>query len=188
VAVAARYLQNKLGVKKVCIFDWDIHCGDGTQDIFYEDDTVLYVSMHRYDDNSFYPGDHKASPKLFGKGKGYGYNWSFGYNTPDTKVGDLDYIYACHNFLFPKIAAFEPEVILISSGFDSALNDPLGGISLTPIGYAWMTHGLVKICPKVITVLEGGYHLENLSKCSEAVLLALHLHPDDDKGFSNMLT
>ena len=72
----------------------------------------------------------------------------------------------CETFLFPTIRAFAPDVILISCGFDSALNDPLGGIGLTPIGYAWMTHGLVKICPKVISVLEGGYEQESLAKCS----------------------
>ena len=172
----------------MCIFDWDIHVGDGTSEIFYEDESVLYVSIHRYDNGGFYPGDHKASPKLFGQGKGYGYNYMFGFDTPEDKVGDLDYIYACHNYLFPKIAEFKPEVIFISCGFDSALNDPLGGIGVTPVGYAWMTYGLSKICPKIISVLEGGYCLENLAKCSESVFLALNLDPEDNEGFTELIT
>ena len=102
-------------------------------------------------------------------------------------IGDLDYIYACETFLFPKIKEFEPEVILISCGFDSALGDPLGGIGLTPVGYAWMTHGLVKLCPKIISILEGGYELDSLAKCSMAVLETLFLKGEDDDGFSRML-
>ena len=125
---------------------------------------------------------------LFGKGKGYGFNWNFGYdNFSEFMIGDLDYIYACETFLFPKIKEFEPEVILISCGFDSALGDPLGGVGLTPVGYAWMTHGLVKLCPKIISILEGGYELDSLAKCSMAVLETLFLKGEDDEGFSRML-
>jgi histone deacetylase 6 len=85
-----------------------VHSGDGTQEIFYEDDSVLYISLHRYENNTFYPGNRKASPKLFGKGKGFGYNYSFGFDTPcfGNPIGDFDYIYACENYLFPKIADF----------------------------------------------------------------------------------
>jgi histone deacetylase 6 len=99
-------------------------------------------------------------------------------------IGDLDYIYACDNFLFPLISDFKPEVILISCGFDSALGDDIGGVGITPAGYAWMTYGLMKICPHTISLLEGGYDLESLAKCSEAVLRTMMLHAEDDIGFS----
>jgi acetoin utilization deacetylase AcuC-like enzyme len=90
-------------VKKVCIFDWDVHCGDGTSKIFYEDDSVLYVSIHRYDDGAFYPAK-RGSPKYYGSKKGFGYNIQFGYNGQiEDIVGDLDYIYVCEEFLFPLI-------------------------------------------------------------------------------------
>lgn len=76
---------------------------------------------------------------------------------------------------------------MISSGFDSALDDPIGHIALTPIGYAWMTHGLLQICPKVLVFLEGGYNLENLANCSEAVLKSLFIKGEDEENFSKLL-
>jgi histone deacetylase 6 len=88
-------------VKKICIFDWDIHVGDGTSEIFYEDDSILYISLHRYDQGYFYPGKG-GSPALLGKDKGFGYNIQFGFDTQgikdDDNVTDKDYIYACHSF------------------------------------------------------------------------------------------
>jgi histone deacetylase 6 len=86
-----------MGVKKVCIFDWDVHVGDGTSDIFYEDDTVLYISIHRFDNGIFYPGPAGKYQKT-GEGKGRGYNIHFPYNvekSSKTLIGDYDYIYAC---------------------------------------------------------------------------------------------
>lgn len=147
----------------------------------------MYVSIHRYDQGQFYPAQ-KGSPKLLGKGKGFGFNIHFGFdNFTEFLIGDLDYIYACESLLFPIIRDFAPEAIIISCGFDSALGDPLGQVGVTPLGYAWMTHGLVKICPKVISILEGGYDLEALAKSSQAVLEALFIDPEDDKGFSKLI-
>lgn len=164
-----------------------MHCGDGTSKIFYEDDRVLYVSIHRYDDGSFYPAK-RGSPKYLGRGKGFGYNIQFGYNNySEEMIGDLDYAYACEMYLFPLIKNFAPEAIIISCGFDSALGDSLGGIGLTPTGYAWMTHGLTKICPHIISLLEGGYDLDSLAKCSEGVLRSMFIHGEDDVGFSKLL-
>jgi histone deacetylase 6 len=88
-------------------------------------------------------------------------------------IGDLDYIFACETFLFPKIKNFAPDAIIISAGFDSAYGDLLGRAAVTPLGYSWMTHGLSKICPKILAVLEGGYEMDCLSKCSLAVLETL---------------
>ena len=75
----------------------------------------------------------------------------------------MEYIYACNEFLFPIIREYQPEAILISSGFDSAKGDPLGGIAVTPLGYSWMTYGLMKICPEIVVLLEGGYNLDALA-------------------------
>jgi acetoin utilization deacetylase AcuC-like enzyme len=129
VAIAAKYAQKVLGKQKICIFDWDVHCGDGTSNIFYEDDSVLYISLHRYDDGYFYPGAI-GNPNLVGNKEGYGYNIQFGFHTRDERkngvVGDIDYMYACETLLFPIIREFKPELILVSCGFDSAHGDPLG--------------------------------------------------------------
>ena len=113
---------------------------------------------------------------------------NYGFDQSEEPIlSDLDYVYACESFLFPKIRDFNPEVILISCGFDSALGDPVGGVGLTPAGYAWMTHGLMKICPKVIALLEGGYDLEALAKSSEAVIEAMFVQGQDEKGFREVL-
>ena len=105
-AIATKYVQGDLGKKKVCIFDWDIHVGDGTSEIFYEDDSVLYISMHRYDDGMFYPGKG-GSWQLLGKDKGLGYNVHFGFNAySNPNISDLDYIFASSALLMPIIKEF----------------------------------------------------------------------------------
>lgn len=138
------------------IFDWDVHVGDGTANVFYEDDSVLYISIHRYDLGKFFPGK-LGSGDMIGEGQGKGYNIQFAYNLPqanskksngsDTEnlIGDMDYIFACEAVFFPLIREFKPDLIIVSAGFDSAKGDPLGHVGVTPMGYAWMTEGLRKI-------------------------------------------
>ena len=135
----------------------------------------------------FYPGII-GRPSIIGKGKGLGYNINYGFDSQDETemVSDLDYVYACETMLFPKIKEFQPEVILISCGFDSAKGDALGGLGITPLGYAWMTHGLTKIQPKIIALLEGGYDLDSLAVSSEAVIEALFISGDDSAGFKRL--
>lgn len=97
VAVAARVAQKELGAGKVAIFDWDVHVGDGTAQIFYEDPSVLYMSIHRFDNGSFYPGPMGKHERA-GDGKGRGYNIHFPFNVQKNQteqIGDKDYIYAC---------------------------------------------------------------------------------------------
>jgi histone deacetylase 6 len=148
-AIGARYAQKELNLKKICIFDWDVHVGDGSSNIFYEDDTVLYMSIHRFDNGTFYPGPAGKYQKV-GEGKGRGYNIHFPFNVDSSKsanptiaaikmIGDNDYIYACESIFFPIIKDFAPDLLIISAGFDSALGDPLGQVGVTPIGYAYMT-------------------------------------------------
>ena len=102
--------------------------GDGTSEIFYEDDSVLYISIHRFDNGSFYPGPAGKHTKT-GEGKGRGYNIQYPFNVEKSQskiVGDDDYIYVCETLFFPIIKEFAPDFIIISAGFDSALGDPLG--------------------------------------------------------------
>lgn len=182
VAVAARVAQKEFNKRKVCIFDWDIHVGDGTSNVFYNDDTVLYISIHRFDMGKFFPGP-KGKLEMIGECKGKGYNIQFPFNMPQKNkddadenqnvIGDMDYIFVCENFLFPIIREFGPDMIIISAGFDSAKGDPLGEIAVTPVGYAWMTQGLRNIQSCIAVVLEGGYSLEALEVSSEAVIKVL---------------
>ena len=91
----------------------------------------------------------------------------------DKEQWDNDYIYACHTLLFPLIKEFKPDLIIVSAGFDSAEGDPLGGIGLTSVAYAWITQGLRLLQPSVVIVLEGGYYLKALEVCSKAVIKVL---------------
>ena len=171
-------------MKKVAIFDWDVHVGDGTSNIFWEDETVLYQSIHRFDNGGFYPGPGGKHTKI-GEGKGRGFNVHFPFNvekSQKTVIGDYDYIYACETIFFPMIREFQPDLIIISAGFDSALGDPLGQIGVTPVGYAYMTQGFRTICPKIVVALEGGYDLDALEVSSEAVIQTLRINPLDNQG------
>lgn len=199
VAAAARVAQKEFGKRKVCIFDWDVHVGDGTSNVFYNDDTVLYISIHRYDLGKFFPGP-KGKLEMIGEGAGKGYNIQFPFNLPKKKngaanepedegqlIGDSDYIFACETFFFPIIREFAPDLIIISAGFDSAKGDPLGGIAVSPVGYAWMTQGLRKIQNCLAVVLEGGYSLEALEVSTEAVVKVLKANPNDEAAFQKIV-
>ena len=171
-------------MKKIAIFDWDVHCGDGTAEVFKEDDSVLYMSIHRFDRGDFYPGSVGRADKI-GEGKGAGFNIQFPFDVikNDTElVGDRDYIYACEKVFFPVIKEFEPEIIIISAGFDSAKGDPLGQVGVTPVGYAYITAGLRSLCSKsrVSVVLEGGYNYNALAVSSMAVIKTLLTDPNSE--------
>lgn len=164
-------MKKQYGVKKVCIFDWDVHFGDGTAAIFDSDPSVLFISPHRYEGGKFYPGGGAGSAKKIGCSEGKGYNINIPFDV--TGMGDDEYIYVCENLAFPIIEEFQPELILISAGFDSAEGDPLGGFKLSPAGYAYMTQRLMELAPKTVAVLEGGYNIEVIAECAEAVVRVL---------------
>lgn len=176
VAVSVNYLTQTLKLK-VAIVDWDVHHGDGTQDIFLEQNNPLFISLHRYDNGGFYPhlsGNYVET----GKGDGSGYTVNVPWNTFTignklSSIGDDEYVYAFEKIVIPILEDYKPDVILVSSGFDAAENDPLGSMSLTPIGYAYMTHLLKKVCNKLVFALEGGYNLDSLSRCSESIIRTL---------------
>ncbi|XP_062614787.1 histone deacetylase 6-like isoform X2 [Saccostrea cucullata] len=162
VGIAAKYAQSKYNVKKVLIVDWDVHHGNGTQHQFYEDPSVLFISLHRYDRGSFYPCTTEGCHTKVGAGEGTGFNVNIPWN--NGPMGDSEYIAAFQQVVMPIAYEFGPELVLVSAGFDAAMGDPLGCYSLTPAGYGHMTHMLSSLANgKVVLVLEGGYHLAAIS-------------------------
>ncbi|XP_031422041.1 histone deacetylase 6 [Clupea harengus] len=165
-ALTARYAQSLSPSHKplrVLILDWDVHHGNGTQHIFMEDDSVLYVSLHRYEDGTFFPNSEDADYDKVGEEKGRGFNvnipWSGG------KMGDSEYLTAFHHIVMPIATEFSPDLVLVSAGFDAARGDPLGGYQVTPEGYALLTHQLMTLAAgRVIIILEGGYNLTSISE------------------------
>ncbi len=170
VALAARYIQNKHGLKKVLIVDWDVHHGNGTQAMTYADPTVLYFSIHQY---PFYPGTGAADEK--GEGKGLG----FTVNVPlPAGCGDAEYKKAFEEVLAPAAQRFRPDFVLISAGFDAHADDPLGGMKVTANGFADLTRIVKRIAAasahgRIVSVLEGGYDLNGLAASVEAHLRVL---------------
>lgn len=173
VAVAARHAQRMAGgALRVMIVDWDVHHGDGTQRIFEDDPSVLYVSLHRHD-GSFFPGGSGGSPWRRGRGGGRGYTVNVGWGGP--RVADPDYVAAATRLLLPIACQFAPQLLLISAGFDAARGDPLGGCHVTPPTWGLLCHLLAATAGgRCVLVLEGGYNLEataeGVSRCL-AVLL-----------------
>ena len=171
VAIGARYALRNFSLQKILIVDWDVHHGNGTQNSFYEDPQVLYFSTHRY--GFFYPGTGGA--KEVGKGKGEGFN----VNVPlSTGVSDTEYGNIFEKFLKPIALEYQPQLILVSAGFDTHYDDPLGGMEVTEKGFARMTQILVEIAEsttqgKLVITLEGGYDVSGQSRSVKAVLKEL---------------
>ncbi|XP_066470093.1 histone deacetylase 6 isoform X2 [Tiliqua scincoides] len=174
VALAARYAQRLAGrPMKVMILDWDVHHGNGTQHMFEEDPSVLYVSLHRYDNGTFFPTSEDADYDQVGRGAGEGFTVNVPWNCP--RMGDSEYLAAFHQIVLPVGYEFNPELVLVSAGFDAARGDPLGGCLVTPECYAHMTHLLLGLAGgKMAVVLEGGYNLESISEsmtmCTRSLL------------------
>lgn len=170
VAVGARYAQEKYGVGKVAILDWDVHHGNGTQDIFYEDETVLFCSVHQ---SPWYPGTGMADELGTGKGRGFTLNAPLPEGAAMDRIGDKVDV----SFL-TAMRKFKPELVMISAGFDSRLGDPLGKFRLLDEDYQTLTRWLRKIAEefadgRLISVLEGGYSLEGLAAGVQAHIEAL---------------
>eukprot|EP00927_Polykrikos_kofoidii_P008086 TRINITY_DN13345_c0_g1_i1.p1 TRINITY_DN13345_c0_g1~~TRINITY_DN13345_c0_g1_i1.p1 ORF type:complete len:629 (-),score=82.60 TRINITY_DN13345_c0_g1_i1:89-1930(-) len=175
VAVAAEAAKS-LGGGRVLIVDWDVHHGNGTQQIFESDPSVLVFNVHRYDDAQFFPCSTAAAPSRVGQDKGEGFNVNVAWNVRRGDydgMGDDDYLAAWQCALLPIAYEFRPDLILVSAGFDATKGDPLGGCSVTPALYGQMTRMLQKICPKVVLVLEGGYNLSATAECAVSCTRAL---------------
>uniref|UniRef100_A0A1I8ANZ7 histone deacetylase n=1 Tax=Steinernema glaseri TaxID=37863 RepID=A0A1I8ANZ7_9BILA len=173
IAVAARHAQATHNVKRVLIVDWDVHFGDGTAEIFAEDDSVLYVSLHRFAEG-FYPHTQKAAASFVGSGEGVGYTVNVAWS--EEGHNDDDYLLAFSRVIMPIAYEFNPELVLVSSGFDACGGEhvQLGDCRLSPYGFSRMMHLLGSLANgKVIAALEGGYNIDNLMACSEAVLATM---------------
>ncbi|NXJ09587.1 HDA10 deacetylase, partial [Odontophorus gujanensis] len=163
VAIAAEYAKLKYGLQRILIVDWDVHHGQGTQYIFEEDPSVLYFSWHRYEHQEFWPSLKESDYDAVGLGKGKGFN----INLPWNKVGmgNSDYLAAFFHVLLPMAFEFDPELVLVSSGYDSGVGDPEGQMNATPEVFAHLTHFLMQLAHgKLCVILEGGYHLKSLSE------------------------
>uniref|UniRef100_A0A674AMD7 Histone deacetylase n=1 Tax=Salmo trutta TaxID=8032 RepID=A0A674AMD7_SALTR len=175
VAITAKLLQQKLGVSKILIVDWDIHHGNGTQQAFYNDPNVLYISMHRYDDGNFFPGS--GAPEEVGVGPGVGFNtniaWTGGVEPP---MGDVEYLTAFRTVVMPIANEFSPDVVLVSAGFDAVEGhqSPLGGYNVTAKCFGHLTKQLMKLAGgRVVLALEGGHDLTAICDASESCVAAL---------------
>jgi acetoin utilization deacetylase AcuC-like enzyme len=170
VAIAVRYAQQRWDLPRAVVIDWDLHHGNGTQEIFYEDADVTYVSIHQ---SPLYPGTGSASERGRGKGLGTTRNLPQPPGLPPKSYAD-----ALHRAIDEVAAGFRPDLIFISAGFDAAAGDPLGGLTLRPLDYYDWTVRLVawasSTCQdRVVSVLEGGYDLGNLRRCAGAHAAAL---------------
>ncbi len=160
IALAAEHAKLKYNVEKIMIIDWDVHHGNGTQDIFYNDNSVLFVSTHQH---PLYPGTGSSEEKGAGSGKG------FTINIPMKKgTGNDDIISAFNEIIMPAAKRFKPELTLISAGFDSRKDDPLGGFLIDDDGFRELTRKVIEISEysgsgKILSILEGGYNYEGLS-------------------------
>ncbi|XP_077979198.1 histone deacetylase 4-like isoform X2 [Glandiceps talaboti] len=175
IAITAKQLRQKLKLDKIMILDWDVHHGNSTQKIFYEDPHVLYISMHRHDDGNFFPGT--GAPDECGGGAGVGFNVNLAFcGGVEPPMGDAEYMAAFRTIVMPIAREFSPDVVLVSAGFDAALGHPapLGGYQVTPACFGWMTRKLMTLAGgRVVLALEGGYDLAAICDCSEACSLSL---------------
>lgn len=170
VAIAARYAQQNYEVERVAIIDFDVHHGNGTQHIFESDSTVMYASLHQY---PFYPGTGAADEKGNGNGKGTTVNYPL-----NAGAGDNEFIDIFNNSLSDKILKYNPDLIIVSAGFDAHIDDPIGGLSVTTKGFYNISNTIMnladEVCDgKIISSLEGGYNLRALAESMGAHLLAL---------------
>lgn len=161
IAIAARYAQTQLGVKRIAIVDFDVHHGNGTQDIFYADNSVQFFSIHMFG-SYFYPGSGRFQEDGMKQGAGYTINAPLPAGT-----GDRGYQAVFDEIVEPLLEQFQPDLILVSAGFDAHWRDPLAQMQLSLTGYAALTQRLIRyakeICDeKIVFVLEGGYDLDVL--------------------------
>ncbi|RDJ20057.1 histone deacetylase family protein [Bosea caraganae] len=166
-AIAARHAQKAHGAERVAVVDWDVHHGNGTQEIFWDDGSVLYASTHEM---PLYPGTGASSER--------GVHGTI-VNAP-LRAGDGSDVFrdAFESALLPRLEDFQPDLIIISAGFDAHWRDPLANLNLVEADYTWATQKLMEIADRhakgrVVSLLEGGYDLEGLSKSAAAHVTAL---------------
>lgn len=170
MAIGAEYLKRSHGAERVLVMDWDVHHGNGTQDAFFEDPAVLFVSTHQF---PFYPGSGAVNEVGAGAGEGYTLNVPL-----PAGCGDAEYRRVFQEIVVPAAEAFAPEWILVSAGFDPHRRDPLGGMGVTEQGFGAMAERLLELADRfsgsrIAFLLEGGYDLAALRDSVRAVLTAM---------------
>ncbi|XP_045411059.1 histone deacetylase 7 isoform X13 [Lemur catta] len=175
VAIACRQLQQQSKASKILIVDWDVHHGNGTQQTFYQDPSVLYISLHRHDDGNFFPGSGAVDEVGAGSGEGFNVNvaWAGGLDPP---MGDPEYLAAFRTVVMPIAREFSPDLVLVSAGFDAAEGHPapLGGYHVSAKCFGYMTQQLMNLAGgAVVLALEGGHDLTAICDASEACVAAL---------------
>jgi acetoin utilization deacetylase AcuC-like enzyme len=169
IALAAHHAKRAHGLTRILIVDWDVHHGNGTQDIFWEDGAVLFYSIHRYG-GGFYPGTGAADETGHGKGHGYILNVPVRYGT-----SRRDYHGAFRNALEKAADKIKPELVLVSAGFDAHRNDPIGSLGLEVEDFVTLTKQVLDVARthaqgRLVSCLEGGYHLDALAESVQAHL------------------
>jgi acetoin utilization deacetylase AcuC-like enzyme len=170
IAIGAQHLKQVYGATRILIMDWDVHHGNGTQDAFYDDSSVLFISTHQF---PYYPGTGALSEVGIDAGEGYTVNVPL-----PAGCGDAEYLRVFQDVVIPTVNKFEPQWILVSAGFDPHRRDPLGGMDVTEDGFGAMAQWLVELANqyaggKIALLLEGGYDLLALRKSVAAVLESL---------------
>jgi acetoin utilization deacetylase AcuC-like enzyme len=170
IAIAARYAQTRYGLDRVVIADWDVHHGNGTQDTFYTDPSVFFFSTHQ---SPWYPGTGDLEETGAGAGKGTTLNCPFPAGSGRDQI-----LGSFRGKLAPLMDGFKPDLVLISAGFDSRFGDPLGHFQLTDADFAELTQVMLEIADKhahgrLLSVLEGGYSLDGLTRAVSAHTQAL---------------
>jgi histone deacetylase 6 len=180
VCVASRVCQKEFPdiCRRVLILDWDVHHGNGIQNIFEDDPNVLYISLHVHRDGNFYPNGPQGNHLHVGTGTAAGKNINIPW--PAHYMGDGDYLYAFQQIVMPVAQEFNPDLVVIAAGFDAAEGDALGMCHVSPAGYSHMTHMLMSLASgKVVACLEGGYNLRSIAKSAVAVTRTLMGEPPE---------
>jgi acetoin utilization deacetylase AcuC-like enzyme len=167
IAIGAEHLKRMHGAQRILLMDWDVHHGNGTQEIFYDDPSVFFISMHQY---PFYPGTGAAREVGAAAGEGYTLNIPL-----PAGCADDEYLAVFRDVIVPAVKNFHPDWILVSAGFDPHRRDPLAGMAVTETGFAAMARALVRLADecaesRIAFLLEGGYDLAALSASVAAVL------------------
>lgn len=161
-AVAARYARSRFGVERVAVLDWDVHHGNGTQEIFEEDPSVFYFSVHQ---SPLYPFTGAAQEKGMGEGTGYTMNVPVSAGS-----GDEVFVDVLRGKILPAMKAYQPDLLILSAGFDAHMDDPLSGTLVTDAGFQAMSRLVLDFVEdacggRLVSILEGGYDLEVLGRC-----------------------
>ncbi|XP_074599497.1 histone deacetylase 6 isoform X2 [Brevipalpus obovatus] len=180
IVIAARHAIKKYNLKKVLIVDWDVHHGDGTQSLVDNDPEITFISLHKYENGTFYPCVEESGHRTFSE-RIINIPWNYG------TMSDADYLLAFFNIILPIAYELDPEVVFISSGFDAAIDDPLGGYELSPEVYGHFTHLLKSLANgKIIMALEGGYDTHSISLAAANCVSVLLGNPPKPLNITSM--